>query len=85
MKLKELIKLILLEAVKFHGLFRLWNVQEKEVTEPLFFSEILKCIGDNDNDWNLGVFNWFHEDEINFEDWQELTVDVLPIVMNEQG
>ncbi|WP_332455476.1 hypothetical protein [Domibacillus aminovorans] len=51
--------MILLEAVKFHGLFRLWNVEEKEVTEPLFFSEILKCFGDNDTDWNLGVLNGF--------------------------
>ncbi|OAH57993.1 MULTISPECIES: hypothetical protein [Bacillaceae] len=73
----------LLEAVKFHGLFRLWNVDGEEVTEALFFSEILKSIVDNGNDWDPGVFDWSHEEEIDFADWQEIEVEVLPMVMIE--
>ncbi len=77
--------MILLEAVKFQGLFRLWNVQEKVVTEPLFFSEILKCIVDDGNDWDPGMLDWYHEEDINFDNWKEMKIQVLPMVINDQG
>ncbi len=71
----------LLEAVKQPGLYRLWNSRGKEVTEALFFNEILKSIVDDGNDWDPGTFNWYLEDEINFADWQKIEVEVLPIVI----
>ncbi|OKL35487.1 hypothetical protein [Domibacillus mangrovi] len=75
----------LLKAVKFHGLFRLWNVQEKKVTDALFFSELLRCIGNEEKDWDPGVFEWYHQEDINFADWQEMKIHFLPFVINDQG
>ncbi|MGG3452087.1 hypothetical protein ABER98_19945 [Domibacillus aminovorans] len=75
----------LLEAVKLPGLYRLWNNEEKEVTEALFFGEISKSIVDDGSDWDPGIFEWFHEGYINFADWQEMKVQILPMVINDQG
>ncbi|WP_018392511.1 hypothetical protein [Bacillus sp. 37MA] len=69
--------MILLEAAKHRGLFRLWNVTGKEVTEALFYSEILKCIVDDGDDWDPSSFDWINEREINFEDWQEIGLEDL--------
>ncbi|OKL36774.1 hypothetical protein [Domibacillus mangrovi] len=77
--------MILLEAVKHQDLFRLWNIQEKEVTEPLVFSEILKCIVDDSNDWDPGMLDWYHEEEINFDNWKVMKVQVLPMMIKDQG
>ncbi|MGG3450514.1 hypothetical protein ABER98_11620 [Domibacillus aminovorans] len=74
----------LLKSVKFHGLFRLWNVKEKEVTDALFFSEILKFISNQEANWNPGFFEWYHQEEINFADWQEFEIEVLPLLIIEQ-
>ncbi|OAH57746.1 MULTISPECIES: hypothetical protein [Bacillaceae] len=74
----------LLEAVKLPGLYRLWNSERKEVSEALFFGEISRSIGDNETDWNPNIFSWINEREFNFEDWQEVDVEILPTVITEQ-
>ncbi len=55
------------------------------MTEALFFGEISKSIVDDGSDWDPGIFEWFHEGYINFADWQEMKVQILPMVINDHG
>ncbi|OKL37373.1 hypothetical protein BLL40_05160 [Domibacillus mangrovi] len=71
----------ILKADKQQGLYCLWNSRGAEVTETLFFNLILKSIVDDSNGWDPGFFDWYHEDEINFVDWQRIEVEVWPMVI----
>ncbi len=55
------------------------------MTDALFFSEILNWLVDDGNDWDPGMLDWYHEEEINFDNWKEMKVQIFPMVINDQG
>ena len=65
-----------LKSVNDPNLYCLWNDIGKEITEAVTYDKIMESIVGED-DWDPGIFMWISENDLSFEEWQEIMV--LPI------
>ncbi len=71
-----------LKSVNDPNLYCLWNDIRNEVTEAVTYDKIMESIIDED-DWDPDIFMWISENNLSFEEWQEIMVlPITPVLLN---